>query len=218
AGPVLGIAAMAFVWLLGILHRHRVSGNWVLVGPLVAFSALGALSIAYPQLLGNGRDLAQNLFRGELPLATVAVLLALKPLVTLVCWGSGAPGGMFTPVTAYGALLGALLGRLWSMAWPGMPAGAYALVGATALVTTAMSAPVTGVLLMIELTHQLTPLLVPVILAAGGALLVAWALGGGSIYSARAPLPRPDGPSPPRPGTSPPAPSPDGPSPTPRPS
>lgn len=212
-GPLLGIAAMAFVWLLGILHRHRVSGNWVLVGPLVAFSALGALSIAYPQLLGNGRDLAQNLFRGELPLATVAVLFALKPLVTLMCWGSGAPGGMYTPVTAYGALLGALLGRLWSMAWPGTPAGAYALVGATALVTAAMSAPVTGVLLMIELTHQLTPLLVPVILAAGGALLVAWALGGGSIYSARAPLPGPDGPSPTRGDPSASAPPPDGPSP-----
>lgn len=107
--------------LLGILHRHRVSGKWVLVGPVMAFSTPGALSIAYPQLLDNGRDLAQNLFRGELPLATVAVLFALKPLVTLMCWGSGAPGGMFTPVTAYGALLGALLGQLWPMAWPGTP-------------------------------------------------------------------------------------------------
>lgn len=58
-------------------------------------------------------------------------------------------------------LLGALLGQLWSMAWTGTPAGAYALVGATALVTAAMSAPATGVLLMIERTHHLTPLLVP---------------------------------------------------------
>lgn len=185
AGPVLGVMGMAFVWLLGAVNAHRVSGNWVLIGPPVVFTALGFLSIAYPQLLGNGRDLGQNAFLGGFAPAGVLALLFLKPLVTAACWGSGASGGMFTPTTSYGALAGALLGYLWSLIWPGAPIGAYALVGATALLAAAMAAPVSAVVLMVELTVHLPSLLVPCLLAVGGSSLTARLLGGGSVYSAR---------------------------------
>lgn len=193
AGPVLGVVGLGFVWLLGAANKYRVSGNWVLIGPLVAFTALGLLSIPFPQLLGNGRDIGEDVFLGGLTPALIVALLVLKPLVTALCWGSGASGGMFTPTTAYGATAGALAGYLWSLAWPGAPAGAFALVGATAVVAAGMAAPVTAIVLMIELTGHLTTILLPVVLAVGGATLTARLLGGGSIYSVRLSLTEPTG-------------------------
>lgn len=188
AGPLLGLLAMGFVWLLGFANVHRARGNRVLVAPLVVFAALGALAIPFPELLGNGRDIGEELFLGGLGAGLIVALLVLKPLVTAWCWGSGASGGMFTPTSAYGALAGALLGYLWSLAWPGVPVGAYALVGTCAVLAAGLAAPLSAVLLMIELTAHLTSLLVPVLLAVGGASLVARALGGGSVYSVRLPL------------------------------
>ncbi len=191
AGPLLGTMGMAFVWLLGLANLRRARGNWVLVAPLVAFGLLGLLSFAYPQLLGNGRDLSENAFLGGFGVTGIAALMCLKPLVTAMSWGSGASGGMFTPTTSYGALVGALLGHLWSLVWPGSPAGAYALVGATAVLAAAMAAPLSAVVLMIELTRHLPSLIVPVLLAVGGATVTARLAGGGSIYSVRLPLDEP---------------------------
>ena len=39
------------------------------------------------------------------------MLLVLKPAATMLCLGSGVPGGLFTPSLALGALLGAVLGH-----------------------------------------------------------------------------------------------------------
>lgn len=188
AGPVLGLGGMGFVWLLGAVNLKRIKDNRILVAPLVAFLILGLASIAYPQLLGNGRDIGENVFLGGLAPATLAALLVLKPLLTAMCWGSGARGGMFTPTTAYGALLGALLGRAWSLLWPLAPGGSYAVVGAIAVLSAAMEAPISAIVLMVELTGgTAVSILVPGVLAVTGASITARVLGGGSIYSARLP-------------------------------
>lgn len=192
AGPLLGLGGVAFVWLLGLVNIKRVTGNWILVAPLGAFLILGLVSIAYPQLLGNGRDIGEDVFLGGIAPATLAALLVLKPLVTAMCWGSGARGGMFTPATSYGALLGAALGRAWSLLWPAAAAGSYAVVGAIAVLAAAMAAPVSAVVLIVELTGgTATSILIPGVLAAAGASLTARWLGGGSIYSARLPVDEP---------------------------
>ncbi len=71
---------------------------------------LGAASIPLPQLLGNGRDIAELAFLGQLSPLLLGSLLVLRPLATVLCLGSGAPGGLFTPSLAIGAMLGGLLG------------------------------------------------------------------------------------------------------------
>ena len=62
----------------------------------MALSLLGLVSIWFPQLLGNGKDVSELLFTDNVPFAVMLVLLLLKPLATLLCLGSGAPGGLFT--------------------------------------------------------------------------------------------------------------------------
>ena len=185
-GPLAGLTAVLWVRLVARANRSRPARQTARVlAPIVIFTALGALAIQYPQLLGNGKELAQLAFVGKLSVGLLAVLFILKPLVTAACLGSGAPGGLFTPTLVLGVLFGALLGHAWSDIWPGSPIGSYALIGAGGVLAAAMQGPLAATVLMLELTHSNGSLTVPLLLAAAEATVVARLLGAPSIYSAR---------------------------------
>jgi H+/Cl- antiporter ClcA len=184
-GPIAGLAAIGWIRLIARAHALRPSGWQKLVAPIVVFTALGALSIAYPQLLGNGKPVVQLALVAKLSVALLAILLVLKPLVTAACLGSGAPGGLFTPTLAYGVLLGGLLGEGWAQIWPGAPLGGYAIIGGAAVLGASMQGPLAAVVLLLELTHHADALMVPILIAVVEATVLARVLGAPSIYSAR---------------------------------
>jgi chloride channel protein, CIC family len=184
-GPIAGLAAIAWSWLIAHAHALRPVGWLRLAAPIVVFAALGALAIAYPELLGNGKGTVQLALVGDLGVGLLAVLLVLKPLATAACLGSGAPGGLFTPTLAYGALLGGLLGQGWVQIWPGAPLGSYAIIGGAAVLAASMQGPLAAVVLLLELTHHGDALMVPVLLAVVEATVLARVLKAPSIYSAR---------------------------------
>ncbi len=184
-GPLAGLVAVGYIRLIALAHALRPSGWMRLLTPIAVFTALGAVAIAYPQLLGNGKNVVQLALVGQLGVVLLAVLLALKPLATAACLGSGAPGGLFTPTLAVGVLLGGLLGEGWTQLWPGAPLGAFAFVGGAAVLGAAMQGPLAAVVLMLELTHHGDSLMVPALLAVVEATVVTRLLGAPSIYSAR---------------------------------
>jgi CIC family chloride channel protein len=184
-GPIAGLAAIGWIRLIARAHSLRPSGWLRLLVPIVVFTALGALSIAYPQLLGNGKPVVQLALAARLSVALLAVLLVLKPLVTAACLGSGAPGGLFTPTLAFGVLLGGLLGQAWVQIWPGAPLGSFAIIGGAAVLGASMQGPLAAVVLLLELTHHADALMVPILLAVVEATVLARLMGAPSIYSAR---------------------------------
>ena len=184
-GPLAGLAAVGWVRLVEFAHRHRPTGPWRFRVPIGVLIALGLVSIAYPELLGNGKDTVELAITGGLSVALLVALVILKPLFTAACLGSGAPGGLFTPTLAYGVLFGALLGHLWTLLWPGAAAGSYALIGGGAVLAAAMQGPLAAVVLILELAHHTDSLMVPLLLAVTGATVVARLMGANSIYSAR---------------------------------
>lgn len=86
-----------------------------------------------------------------------------------------------------GAVFGAFTGIAWSLAWPGSPVGAFALVGAAAMLGSSIQAPLAGLVLVLELTHSGFELMVPIMAATFIAAAVARRVDGYSIYSARLP-------------------------------
>jgi chloride channel protein, CIC family len=184
-GPLAGLVSVYYIRLIARAHAVRPSGWMRLLAPVVVFTALGAVAIAYPQLLGNGKNVVQLALVGQLGVALLAVLLVLKPLATAACLGSGASGGLFTPTLALGVLFGGLLGYGWSQLWPGAPLGGYAFIGGAAILGAAMQGPLAAVVLMLELTHHGDSLMVPELLAIVEATVVTRLLGAPSIYSAR---------------------------------
>jgi H+/Cl- antiporter ClcA len=193
AGPVIGVVSVGFIRLIGVVSYHQASGRWLLVAPAAAFGVLGVIAVGLPQLLGNGLDLTRDAFvaTAGYSLALATALAVLKPLVTALCLGSGASGGLFTPTLATGALLGAVLGAAWTLVWPGSPIGSFALIGAAAMIGAAMQTPLSALALVVELTHTADTLIVPMVIATMLATAVARYLDGYSIYSSRLPAQSP---------------------------
>lgn len=184
-GPVIGLVASGYIRAIGWISHHGARGRRILITLPLGFLVLGLVGIEYPQLFGNGKDMAHSAFLGMGGFALLTALFVLKPLVTMVCLGSGASGGLVTPTLSTGAVLGALLGTAWSLAWPGSPAGAFAMVGAVAMLGSAMQAPLTSLVLVLELTHSGFAIMVPMMAATITATAVARHVDGYSIYSAR---------------------------------
>lgn len=184
-GPIIGLLASGYVRLLGWVSHHRASGHTMLVTFPVALVVLGLLGLAYPQLFGNGKDMAHSVFLGQGALTLLLALFILKPLVTAMCLAAGGSGGVFTPVLSTGAVLGGFLGIAWSFLWPGTPVGAYAMVGAAAMLGASMQAPLAAVVLVLELTHSGFEIMAPMIAAVVIATAITRHVDGYSIYSAR---------------------------------
>ncbi len=185
AGPVIGVAAVLWVRLIERASGLRQIGWRRFGAPLLVLGLLGVVSIQYPQLLGNGKGVVQLALVGGISLGLLAVLLVLKPIATAACLGAGAPGGLFTPTLTVGVLLAGVLADAWSHVWPHTVPAGYVLIGGGAFLAAAMQGPLSGVVLVLELTGHFDVLMAPTLVAVVEATVVARRLGAPSIYSAR---------------------------------
>lgn len=183
--PLAGLASALFVKAIAFIAPRRPTGWAIAPAAIVVFTGLGALSIAFPQLLGNGKNVVELAAFDRLALPVLAALVLLKPLATIGCLWTGAPGGLFTPTMAVGALLGGMLGHVWLMLWPGAPAGAFAILGAGAVLAATTKGPVSALVLMMELSGHIDGLMMPLLIAVAGGVTVGHWLDPRSTYTSR---------------------------------
>jgi chloride channel protein, CIC family len=184
-GPIAGMASVGYVRMVTWADRNRPRGWKRFAAPLIVMGSLGLVSIWFPQILGNGKDISELVFTSHVVPVLLLTLLLLKPAATVLCMRCGAPGGMFTPSLTAGALLGGVLGNVWSHFWPGVPSGLFALLGAGAVVGATTQGPISAVVLMMELTGRDRSFILPLLLIVGVATLVARTIEPRSIYDAR---------------------------------
>ena len=185
AGPIAGVVSVGYVRIVSWADRNRPKSWRRLAAPLLGLGLLGVVSIWFPQVLGNGKDISQLAFTSQVGPILLLPLLLPKPAATLLCIRSGAPGGLFTPSLTVGALLGAVLGHTWSWFWPGVPPGLFAVLGAGAVLAATTQGPISTVVLMMELTGRYRSFILPLLLVVGIATLVARTIEPRSIYDAR---------------------------------
>jgi CIC family chloride channel protein len=185
ASPFIGLGSVAFVRAIAWADRARPSGWRRLIAPPAVLVVVGLLSIDFPELLGNGQDLAQALFLHPLAPLALAALLLLRPLATVASAASGAPGGLFTPSLAAGALIGSALGALWLQVHPGGEIGLFALLGAGAMLSATTQGPLSSLVLMMELTGQARAFALPMLTAIIVATATSRLIERRSIYEAR---------------------------------
>jgi H+/Cl- antiporter ClcA len=185
AAPIFAFASILYVRLVRWADKGKPRGWQRFIAPAIVLGLLGAVSVWYPQILGNGKDLSQLLFTDQVGIPLVLALLLLKPLATILCMRSGVPGGLFTPSLTFGALLGAALGHAWTTLWPGVPIGFFALLGAGAVLSATTQGPISAVVLMMELTGRDRSFILPLLLIAALSALIARSVEHRSIYDAR---------------------------------
>ena len=172
-GPLLGAAGWAFKQAVARVGAARPRDWRLLLTLPAAFLVVGLIASRLPSVLGNGQASAQTQFDATWAagagLAFAALVLAAKTLTTFLTIRAGGWGGVLTPAVALGAGLGAVIGLPWASAWPGSEVAAFAFIGAAAFLGASMNAPFTGLILVIEFTAQGPTILVPAVLAVGGA-------------------------------------------------
>src|SRR5258706_1494199 len=171
-GPVVGAAAYLFVRVTEAA-RARAPRNWRLaVWCSLVFPIIGLLAIPFPQLLGNGKGLAQAGFDNEVGLTLAATLLLLRVVVLVVSLRAGAEGGLLTPGLSIGALLGIILGTFWNHIWPTGSLADFAIIGGAAFLAASLKMPLTAIVLTVEFTGIGQKFLIPLSLAVAGSVSI----------------------------------------------
>ena len=131
---------------------------------------VGLLVLVSPTVWGVGHESLNLATAGKLTLGYLAVACALKLLASCLTLGSGGSGGTFFPAVVIGAMGGGALGALLHRLAPGMvpDSGPYALVGMGGCVAAYTRGPLTGLIMMYELSGSpsvILPLMVACTLA-----------------------------------------------------
>jgi len=173
--------------LLATLDLRERLMRW----PAFAVGAVVGLFVGFigwvvPGLAGSGGPLVQMALSGRIALTLLPLFIVARFSLTMVSYGSGAAGGIFAPLLVLGALGGVWMGtgvhRLFASSHSLTPQ-VFAVLGMGAMFTAIVRAPLTGIVLMIELTGSydfMLPLLVSCMAAYG----VAEWLGNRPIYEA----------------------------------
>jgi CIC family chloride channel protein len=184
--------------LAGVLFNHALLKATAtrprLPGPCWAASAgvgavAGVLLLVSPSITGVGHGLAEDILRGQLQarhlVLLAAALFAGKFLLTVFSYGSGVPGGIFAPMLAMGACLGYGSGILIGRFFPqfGLAPTISATIGMAAFLTGSVRAPLTAVVLIVEMTREYN-LLFPLLLGCFLAYAAADLLRSKPIYDA----------------------------------
>ncbi len=143
----------------------RLPNRFVLPAAAVTGGVIGLVGWFSPVLLGSGHTLAESTLQGSLLLTALPLIFVIRFLFTTTSYGTGAPGGIFAPLLVLGALIGLAIGLIAHNLAPAIvPTPAvFAVVGMAAYFAAIVRAPLTGIMLIIEMTgnySQMLPLLI----------------------------------------------------------
>lgn len=129
--------------------------------PIIPFLLAGILGFILPQVLGSGHHMIDLLTNGSLWISSALVLLLVKFLFSTVSFGSGAPGGIFFPMLILGGYIGGIFG-MTAVSWFGLEPtliNNFIILSMAGFFSAVVRAPITGIILIVEMTATLDQLL-----------------------------------------------------------
>ncbi len=176
--------------LLKLQHVTSTSKNmpaWARAG--VVGMVVGLAAWFLPSISGGGHEITELMLKGNTAEAEfigfLFIIFAGKFLLTILCYATGVPGGIFAPMLVMGASMGMIAGIAVSSFFPSLAPipESFVVIGMAAFFAAVVRAPITAIVLVLEMTgdfHQLLPLITGSLFA----LVVAERLGTPPIYDA----------------------------------
>lgn len=189
AFAALGVAT----GLLGVLYNRCLLGSLNLFARIptkmataaagIVGGAIGLIAWFSPTAVGGGHQLAETVLASDVVFSAIPLWFALRFVMSLASYSTGAPGGIFAPLLVLGALIGLGVGAATHQLFPQLvPIPAiFAVVGMAAYFTAIVRAPLTGIVLIVEMTGNYAQML-PLLVACFCAYVVAEGLNQLPIY------------------------------------
>lgn len=131
------------------------------------FLMVGILGFILPDMLGGGHALVEKLNTESFTISILLLFIVVKLIFTAVCYGSGVPGGIFLPLLVIGALIGKTYGVIATdyFGTPDSYTINFTILAMAAYFTAITRAPITGSILILEMTNSFDHLLALIIVA-----------------------------------------------------
>ncbi|MBV9488193.1 MAG: chloride channel protein, partial [Verrucomicrobia bacterium] len=154
-GIVLGFLAPLYLRILR--ETERAFSKLKLPAPFkmgLGGALVGTIAVFFPDVCGNGQNLITSLFHQNWFWDVVLTLILAKLVATMITFGSGAVGGVFTPTLFMGAATGVLYGQTVLYLFPQLRPDPtiYGMVGMGAFLAATTGAPLMAILMVFELT------------------------------------------------------------------
>lgn len=145
---------------------------------------IAIIGILFPEMIGGGYSTIGKVLDHSLALHVLVVLFVGRMLLTVFSYGTGVPGGIFAPMLALGVVFGMLFGSVAQYCFPGLDLhpGVFAVAGMAGIFASTVRAPLTGLVLAVEMTSNYE-LILPLIITTVTASVVTAQLGNEPIYT-----------------------------------
>lgn len=184
AAVIVALAGVAFYYLTFAVKKYfdksRISTfckGLFRVG--IPFLFAGAFGLISEYAMGGGHHFIEavgskgtfeSIFSSPV-WATLLIVVVLKMISTVINTGTGVPAGAFVPILSMGAGMGALLSMLCAkMGMDAAYSDALIMICMATFFATIVKSPITGIVMVVELTWDFTFLL-PVVLAVAAGYL-----------------------------------------------
>lgn len=177
-GLIFNLSLLKTLNLIDKLNAKQKSYYVLAVGFLIGF-----LAVYHPAAVGGGMHIIHQALTLSPGFGLLCFLLIIRFIGTMACYGTSVPGGIFAPILSLGTLLGLAIFQVLSfvhldlLTQPGM----FAVAGMAALFGSSTRSPITGAVLVVEMTHNYY-LIFPVMMACITATIVLQLTNNGPIY------------------------------------
>jgi len=151
--PVFACAAILFMISIRFLTKYagksQISPTRLIYGGAII---CGITGMFFPQILGLGTQSIVDMLSGNFTLTFVLTILILKILMTSLCLGTGLYGGVFSPALFIGTATGSILGKIFTSFGFFGAGSVLPFCGMAAVGGAIIGAPVTAVIIIVEIT------------------------------------------------------------------
>lgn len=185
-GVIIGLVGILFnVSLINMLRLlDKLNPEYKIYYVMVVGLLIGYLAYRYPSMVGGGYEIINQALTISPVFSFLCFIIVIRFITTMLSYSTGVPGGIFAPMMALGTLLGLTAFHVFQYfnLDPSIQPGMFAVAGMGALFAASVRSPITGVVLVVEMTQNYS-LILPLMVTCITSTTIVQLAGNEPIYT-----------------------------------